>query len=75
MLERGYGIISTSGRIDETAERFEAELDLLIQLAETETAMRRLGTEIQMNRRRGKCAGTDPDPRVKEPGEVHQECD
>ncbi|MHB8164732.1 MAG: V-type ATP synthase subunit D [Methanoregula sp.] len=52
MLERGYGIISTSGRIDETAERFEAELDLLIQLAETETAMRRLGSEIQMNRRR-----------------------
>jgi V/A-type H+-transporting ATPase subunit D len=52
MLDRGYGIISTSGRIDETAERFEAELDLLIQLAETETAMRRLGAEIQRNRRR-----------------------
>ncbi|MFY9800316.1 MAG: V-type ATP synthase subunit D [Methanoregula sp.] len=52
ILERGYGIISTSGRIDETAERFEAELDLLIELAETETAMRRLGSEIQMNRRR-----------------------
>ena len=52
MLERGYGIIATSGRIDETAERFEAELDLLIELAETETAMRRLGAEIQMNRRR-----------------------
>jgi V/A-type H+-transporting ATPase subunit D len=52
MLERGYGIISTSGRIDETAERFEAELDLLIHLAETETAMRRLGAEIQKNRRR-----------------------
>ena len=52
MLERGYGIISTSGRIDETAERFESELDLLIQLAETETAMRRLGSEIQKNRRR-----------------------
>jgi V/A-type H+-transporting ATPase subunit D len=51
-LERGYGIISMSGRIDETAERFEAELDLLIDLAETETAMRRLGAEIQMNRRR-----------------------
>jgi V/A-type H+-transporting ATPase subunit D len=52
MLERGYGIITMSGRIDETAERFEAELDLLIELAETETAMRRLGAEIQMNRRR-----------------------
>ena len=51
-LERGYGIISTSSRIDETAERFEAEIDLLIELAETETAMRRLGAEIQMNRRR-----------------------
>jgi len=52
MLERGYGIISTSSRIDETAERFEVELDLLIELAEKETAMRRLGAEIQMNRRR-----------------------
>jgi V/A-type H+-transporting ATPase subunit D len=52
MLERGYGVIATSARIDETAERYEAELDLLIKLAETETAMRRLGSEIQMNRRR-----------------------
>lgn len=52
MLERGYGVIATSARIDETAERYEVELDLLINLAETETAMRRLGAEIQMNRRR-----------------------
>jgi V/A-type H+-transporting ATPase subunit D len=52
LLDRGYGIITTSARIDETAERYEAELDLLIQLAQTETAMRRLGTEIQMTRRR-----------------------
>jgi len=52
LLDRGYGIITTSGRIDETAERYEAELDLLIELAETETTMRRLGSEIQMNRRR-----------------------
>lgn len=52
MLKRGYGIITTSARIDETAEQFEVELDLLIKLAEIETAMRRLGSEIQMNRRR-----------------------
>jgi len=52
ILERGYSLVGTSGRIDETAERFEAELDLLIELAESETAMRRLGAEIQMNRRR-----------------------
>jgi len=41
-----------SGRIDEVAEQYEAELDLIIELAETETSLRRLGDEIQMNRRR-----------------------
>jgi V/A-type H+-transporting ATPase subunit D len=52
VLERGYSIIGVSGRIDETAEKFEMELDLIIGLAETETALRRLGGEIQMTRRR-----------------------
>jgi V/A-type H+/Na+-transporting ATPase subunit D len=52
VLERGYGIVGTSGRLDETAEKFEAEIDMLIDLAEKETAMRRIGSEIQMNRRR-----------------------
>jgi V/A-type H+/Na+-transporting ATPase subunit D len=52
VLERGYSLTGTSGRIDETAERYEAELDLIIGLAETETSLRRLGDEIQMNRRR-----------------------
>ncbi len=52
ILERGYSIISTSGRIDETAEKFEMELDLIIGLAETETSLKRLGGEIQMTRRR-----------------------
>ena len=51
-FERGYSPLGVSGRIDETAEKFEAELDLIIALAETETALRRLGEEIQMNRRR-----------------------
>jgi len=52
IFERGYSIVGVSGRIDETAERFELELDLIIELAETETALRRLGGEIQMTRRR-----------------------
>jgi len=52
VLERGYGPIGTSGRIDETAEKFEAEIDMLLDMAEKETAMRRLGSEIQMSRRR-----------------------
>ena len=45
-------MIGTSGRIDEAAERYETELDLIIVLAETETSLRRLGDEIQNNRRR-----------------------
>jgi len=52
LLDRGYSILGVSGRIDETAEKFEAELDLIITLAETETSLRRLGSEIQMTRRR-----------------------
>ncbi len=52
MLERGYGVVTTSARIDETAEKYEQELDLLIKLAEIETTIRRLGAEIQLNRRR-----------------------
>lgn len=52
LVERGYGIVGTSGRIDETAEKFEAELNIILDLAEKETAMRRIGAEIRMNRRR-----------------------
>ena len=51
-LERGYSIIGTSGRIDEVAEKYEAELDLIIGLAESETTLRRIGHEILMTRRR-----------------------
>jgi V/A-type H+-transporting ATPase subunit D len=52
VLERGYGITGVSGRIDEVAERYEQALDLVIILAETETALQRLGGEIRMTRRR-----------------------
>jgi len=51
-IDRGYSITGVSSRIDEVAEKFEVELDLITGLAETETALRRLGEEIQMNRRR-----------------------
>jgi len=51
-LERGYSILGVSGRIDEVAEKYEAELDLIVQLAETETTLKRLGGELQMTRRR-----------------------
>jgi V/A-type H+/Na+-transporting ATPase subunit D len=51
-IDRGYSITGVSSRIDEVAEKYEHELDLITGLAETETALRRLGQEIQMNRRR-----------------------
>jgi V/A-type H+-transporting ATPase subunit D len=52
ICDRGYSIIGVSGRIDEVAEKFESELDIIIGLAETETTLRRIGGEIQMTRRR-----------------------
>lgn len=52
VMQRGYGLIGTSSRINEAAEKFEAEMDMIIRLAETETTLRRIGNEIQMNRRR-----------------------
>ena len=52
VMQRGYGLIGTSRRINEAAEKFEAEMDMIIRLAETETTLRRIGNEIQMNRRR-----------------------
>lgn len=52
VLERGYSPIGISGRIDEVAERFQEELDLIVGLAETETTLRRIGHEILMTRRR-----------------------
>ena len=51
-LERGYGITGISSRIDEVAERYEDELNVIIPMAAIETKLRRLGAEIQKTRRR-----------------------
>lgn len=51
-LTRGYNITGVSSRIDETAECFERELDVIIEIAAIETKLRRLGREIQKTRRR-----------------------
>ena len=50
--DRGYGITGVSSRIDEVAENFEAELNIIIKMAGIETKLRRLGAEIQKTRRR-----------------------
>jgi V/A-type H+/Na+-transporting ATPase subunit D len=52
LLNRGYGIVGTSAKIDEVAESFEQTLDLVFKLAETENAIRRLIVEIEKTKRR-----------------------
>jgi V/A-type H+/Na+-transporting ATPase subunit D len=50
--DRGYSLAATSARLDEVAERFEAVLDRLLQLAVLELSVRRLADEIARTTRR-----------------------
>src|SRR2546428_12620350 len=50
--ERGYGIVTTSARIDEAAEAYEALVEDIVVAAEIETTMRRLIEEIEKGKRR-----------------------
>jgi len=49
---RGYNIAGTNAKIDDVAENFEKITDLVIKLAETENAIRRLIREIEKTKRR-----------------------
>lgn len=46
-VQRGYSLTGTSSRIDAAAERFENELELVIELAAGELRLRRLAAEIR----------------------------
>ena len=50
--ERGYGLLGTSARIDETADAFEELLELIVLAAEVETAMKTMLEEIETTKRR-----------------------
>ncbi|QKY20790.1 V-type ATP synthase subunit D [Halolamina sp. CBA1230] len=50
--ERGYGLIGSSARIDETAEAYEELIDSIILAAEVETAMKKMLEEIETTKRR-----------------------
>lgn len=52
LLNRGFGIITGSARIDEAAEAYETVVRKIIEVAETETAMKRLLAEIETTKRR-----------------------
>ncbi|HET6498220.1 MAG TPA: V-type ATP synthase subunit D [Coriobacteriia bacterium] len=49
---RGYSVTGVTSRVDETAERFEKILDVIIEYADIETRLKRLGEEIQKTNRR-----------------------
>lgn len=49
---RGYALVSTSGRIDLAAHRFEVVLDQLLKFAVLELTLRRLVEEIERTTRR-----------------------
>lgn len=52
LLQRGYGIVGTSAKMDEVADSFELVLDIVLKLSETENAIRRLILEIEKTKRR-----------------------
>jgi V/A-type H+-transporting ATPase subunit D len=52
VLDRGYGILGVSSRIDETAELFEQLLNILLEIAYVEVHLKRLGAEIKKTTRR-----------------------
>jgi len=52
LLDRGYSIVGSSTTIDETASAFEAEVDAIIALAESELRFARLAAEIRRTSRR-----------------------
>lgn len=52
MGERGYGILDTSARIDESAEAYEELVESIILAAEVETAMKKVLEEIEKTKRR-----------------------
>ena len=50
--ERGYGVLGTSARIDETADAYETLVEEIILAAEVETAMKKMLDEIEKTKRR-----------------------
>lgn len=65
-LKRGYAITGVSSRVDQTASKFEEIVDLMIQSADIETRLRRLGEELQKTNRRVNALENVVVPELKE---------
>ncbi len=51
-LKRGYGVTGVSSRVDSAAEKFEEIIDVIMESADIETKLRRLGEELRKTNRR-----------------------
>ncbi len=51
-IEREYGIIGTTARIDEAVQAYEELVDAILEVAEVETTVRKLIEEIEKTKRR-----------------------
>ena len=52
LADRGYSLAATTARIDEVADAFENEVNLIIVMATVEKRLQRLGDEIRSTSRR-----------------------
>lgn len=66
IIDKGYGVITTSAYIEEAALAFEKLLDTLVRAAEVETTMKKLLDEIEKTKRRVNALEFKVIPELKE---------
>lgn len=66
VLGREWSMLGVSSRIDETAEKMENEVDIIVEVAGVETKLKRLASEIQKTRRRVNALDYIVVPRLKD---------
>jgi V/A-type H+-transporting ATPase subunit D len=50
--QRGYGLLSTTAKLDDAARSFEESLSSIVKLAEVEESIRRIALEVEKTKRR-----------------------
>jgi len=66
LTDRGYSIAGSSAKFDEAVADFEEAVNLIIKLAETESALRRLLKEIEKTNRRVNALEFNIQPEMKD---------